>query len=66
MNEQYVPYSVQYEVEYEDRPSDNDLCVIYARSADEAKGIFHSSFSHSLLSEYDNPTAITANAVWPN
>ena len=61
----FIPYVVQYEVEYDDGPSDNDLFIVYARNENEAWSIFDSAYSHFLLDEYDNPMAITANAAWP-
>lgn len=62
----YIAFDVQYEVEYDDVDSDNGIFIVYARNEDEARHIFDSSYSHSLLDEYDNPTAITANAAWPH
>ena len=66
MGEQYIAFDVQYEVEYDDGPSDNDLFIVYARNEYEARRIFDSAYSHSLMDEYENPMAITANAAWPH
>ena len=63
---EYVAYVVQYEVEYDDRPSKNGTYTVYARSADEAARMFDEQEADALYSDYDDALAITANAVWPN
>jgi len=66
MIEKYIPFVVQYEVEYDDVDSDNGVFIVYARNTDEAQMIFDTSYAYSLFDEYENPTNITANAAWPH
>jgi len=60
----YVAWTVQYEVEYDDRTSDNGLCTVYARSRDEAMEMFDQQESGAIISDYDDAIGISANAAW--
>lgn len=65
MNE-FQRYCVQYEIEYEDSDSLNDLFVLYARSEDEAWEVFDRYYAHTLFEDWTESgiTGISANAVW--
>lgn len=62
----FRPYCVQYEIEYEDRNSENDVFVLYARSESEAWKVFDRYYAHTLFEDWveSGITGISANAVW--
>ena len=61
-------YCVQYEIEYEDGPSDNDVQVVKASSEDEAMSIFNLYYADIVLHGQPRSSRrvenISANAAW--
>lgn len=55
-------YWVQFEVEYDDKPSDNDRTIIRAANEDEAIDLFDGD---PLLTVYPEAVAVTAQVAWP-
>jgi hypothetical protein len=63
---EYSAFVVQYEVEYDDRPSENGTYIVYAISPDKAMEAFDKQEADSLYPDYEGALDITANAVWHN
>lgn len=61
-------YCVQYEIEYEDGPSDNDVQVVKASSEDEAMSIFNLYYADIVLHGQPRSSRrvqnVSANAAW--
>lgn len=55
-------YWVQFEVEYDDGPSDNDCTIVRASNEDEAVKLFDGK---PLFVVYPEAVAISAQVAWP-
>lgn len=62
-------YVVQYEVEFDDQLSVNDIAIVTANSEYDAITSFDNNkeLVDKILAGYDNPIAmnVSANACWP-
>lgn len=60
-------YVVQYELEFNDDLSINDVVEIEANSEDEAMSKFDNdeALCEQILNDRDDSMCVTANAAWP-
>ena len=62
-----IEFVVQYEVEFDDGPSENDTVIVTASDEFAAMERFDDtpSLQEAVLKHYPNAMCVTANAAWP-